>query len=221
MNATTETTKEAGSPASRPASSNATMKNLIEIADRFKAELAAEYSLPEVAAAKFGAVKEHASNGRIWFHAETGHIEVSPTGQMAGIVNHMTVNVSVGSDGTSTRGVLKYSYTHHSLGSNGSEQCFEIVVEDRYGRGAEYLGKVSERLAYAYLQKLHERSNSRELNAVAEAAAKVAATAYLSPREVEKRGDLADCDVRDVHPELIANLKAAVGALAAARKGDA
>ena len=45
---------------------------------------------------------------------------------------------------------------------------------------------------------------------------KVSATAYLSPREVDKRGDLADYDV---HPDLIDRLRSAVATLVTLRKG--
>jgi len=131
--------------------------NLIKIGNQFKAELAAQYSLPEIAAAEFSPVKTHTESGNPdWHHTSTGAVAVAPSGQLAGIVKELTVEVTIGSNGKTTRGVLKYSYGHHSGGSNGNDQSFEIVTESRCGDDVEYVGKISERLAYVFLSRVNE-----------------------------------------------------------------
>src|SRR6187402_2903212 len=103
---------------------------LIEVANSFKAEIAAQYHLPELREVLFAGeeVVGKANKSNDVFVLKTGDISVAPSGQMAGIVRSMQVSLTVWDNGTSTMGELKYRYQHHGGGSNGNEQRFVIVT---------------------------------------------------------------------------------------------
>lgn len=144
-------------------------QDLIKIGGKFINALAAQFQLPEARNAAFAESKatEHGIT------IKTAEIEVEPTGQIAAIVKSLSVRfeVSASLDGAHIRGTIHYSYGHHSLGSNGSDQRFIIVTEERYGSDQEFVGTISEHVAYRHEQKLAS---------VRRAAAKPA-TATISP----------------------------------------
>lgn len=124
--------------------------------------MAARYHLPELNAANFVVSKVDGD----FCCVKTEEIDVVPTGQMAGIVKSMTVRVELGSNGTHTRGSIHYRYEHHSGGSNGCEQVFVVVTESRYGgERTEYVGEISERLAYAYENQRDEVRQAKGVKA--------------------------------------------------------
>ena len=158
MKNATETKKnQNGSPvvASRK---NATMKNitessLIALGTPFINTLAAQYQLPELRGIGFTNSKQ-LPDGVV---LKTDEISVEPTGQLSCIVKAMTVRVEISSttDGKHVRGSIHYSYSHHSGGSNCSNQDFVIVTESYLGERV-YTGTISERLACAYQNQISQ-----------------------------------------------------------------
>lgn len=143
-------------------------QDLIKIGGKFINSVSAQFQLPEARNAAFSESKSSEHGITI----KTSEIEVEPTGQLAGIVKNLSVKfeVSASLDGAHIRGSVYYSYGHHSLGSNGNEQRFVIVTEERYGNGMEFVGLISEQIAYRQEQKLASIRRASKL-----------ATATISP----------------------------------------
>lgn len=135
--------------------------NHIEIATAFKNELAARYNLPELRDAGMGHAKEKRTNVDIEANL-LASCSVEPTGQLAGIINRLIVDVQVAFwKNGAVGGTLKYRYQHHSRGSNGSDQEFTIVLERKSyaasGDTYRYTGCLSTQLVYEHSQSVMNR----------------------------------------------------------------
>lgn len=119
-------------------------ETLTPIAESFANALAAQYDLPEVRYAKFQVQQETVSV----LSLTSGRIPIGPRGQLACIVKDLSVQIDVHAtqDGKWISGVINYSYSHHSGGSNGSDHRFVIVTESRYAKSPTYAGMLDEAL---------------------------------------------------------------------------
>ncbi len=109
-------------------------------------DLAARYDLPELLTAPITLTepKEGTTSHSV-------NVQAVPRGQIAAIVSKMTATVTVFFEaGGKLSARIGLSYSHHSGGSNGSNNDFIIVTRDNYHDGRTYEGMISVALLHSY-----------------------------------------------------------------------
>lgn len=133
--------------------------NLEKIAAAFITDMANKYALPELLSARRLPISESEQmSKRYTDDGMFATVDVQPSGQLSAIVRSLSVTVIVQADTFVKHlyhGTIKFSYDHHSGGSNGSSTNLVIAVERSFGSVETYLGALENNAFAAVRQHLH------------------------------------------------------------------